>query len=165
MKDSPIWYKYDLSNERQFIRCIKQLEFMVRKSMSYDSWQKRTKYAVSECPLCGESYEFVKPETHHHPRTLFDVVEGVLEKHIDLNNLNDFTDLEIADEIMQAHFQKKVQFIVLCKHCHEKYHDNNPEILECIDEAQASQIKKIKSFYGKEIHGTADKNQTTTTED
>lgn len=160
MKDSSIWYKYDLGNERHFIKCIKQLEFMVRKSMGYDSWQKRTKYAVSSCPLCGESYEYVKPETHHHPLTLFDVVEGVLEKHIDLNNLNDFTDFDICDEIMQAHFQKKVQFIVLCKGCHEKYHDNHPDILEVIDEAQMMQIKKIKEFYGKEIDGSADKNKT-----
>jgi hypothetical protein len=51
MTDSAIWYKYDLSNQTQFIKCIKQLEFIVRKSLSYDSWQKRTKYPVSECPI------------------------------------------------------------------------------------------------------------------
>jgi len=34
MKDSPIWYQYDMSNDGQFTRCIKQLEFMCRKSMS-----------------------------------------------------------------------------------------------------------------------------------
>ena len=151
MTDSPIWYKYDLSNERQFITCIKKLEYMVRKSLSYDSWAKRSKYAVSLCPTCGESFEYVKPETHHHPRTLFDIVEGVLEKHIDINDLNDFTDFDIVQEIMDAHFQKKVGYIVLCKHCHDKYHDNVPDILECIDEAQAKQIKTIKEFYGKEI--------------
>jgi hypothetical protein len=81
----------------------------------------------------------------------------VLQKHIDLNNLDDYTDFEICEEIMQAHFEKKVGYIVLCKHCHEKYHDNVPEIIETIDECQAKQIKKIKEFYGKEIHGTSDK--------
>jgi len=154
---SPIWYKYDMGNEAQFVRCIKQLEFLVRKSMSYDSWQKRTKYAVSECPTCGESFEYVKPETHHHPQTLFDIVEGVLQKHIDLNNLDDYTDFDICQEIMDLHFHKKVMYIVLCKHCHEKYHDNVPDIIECIDECQIKQIQKIKEFYGKEIDGTADK--------
>jgi len=159
MKDSPIWYSFDLGNEGHFIKCIKRLEFIVRKSLSYDSWQKRTKYAVNSCPVCGESFEFVKPESHHHPETLFDVVEGVLHKHIDLNDLNDFTDLEICDEIMQLHFAKKVSYIVLCKHCHDKYHSSVPDVLECIDEAQAHQIKKIKQFYTKEIDGTADKQQ------
>lgn len=157
MKDSPIWYKYDLGNEAHFIRCIKQLEFIIRKSMGYDSWQKRSKYSVTSCPLCGDSFEFVSPETHHHPHTLFDVVEDILHKHLDLNDLNDFTDLEICDEVLQLHFSKKVAYIVLCKHCHEKYHSNVPDILDVIDEAQAAQIKKIKQFYTKEIDGTADR--------
>jgi len=159
MSDSTTWYRYDLTNEAHMVRCIKQLEFMTRKSMSYNSWQKRTKYAVTECPTCGESFEFVQPESHHHPVTLFDIVEGILNKHIDLCDLNDFTDFQIADEIMQAHFNKKVQYVVLCKHCHAKYHDGVPDILECIDEAQAHQLKKIKEFYGSEIKGTADKQE------
>ncbi len=157
MKNSPIWYKYDLSNQQQFIRCIKQMEFMCRKSFSYDSWQKRTKYPVSSCPICGEEFQWVKPETHHHPRTLFDIVEGILQKHIDLNDLDDFTDFEIADEIMGAHFAKKVDYIVLCKHCHEKYHDDHVDILEVIDEAQMAQKKIISDFYNKDISPSGEK--------
>lgn len=154
MGSSPLFYKYDLSNERQFINCIKKLEFMCRKSFSYDSWQKRTKYPISQCPTCGESFEYVKPETHHFPRTLFEIVEGVLQKHIDLNDLNDFTDFEICDEIMHAHFDKKVEYIVLCKQCHEKYHDSVPDILEVVDEAWLSQKKVIDKFYNEEIQPT-----------
>jgi transcription elongation factor Elf1 len=151
---STSWYKYDLTNERQFINCIKKLEFMCRKSFSYDSWQKRSKYAVSSCPVCGDSFEFVRPESHHHPRTLFSIVEGILQNHIDKNDINDFTDFQICDEIMQAHFEKKVDYIVLCKHCHEKYHADVPDILDVIDEAQMAQRKIINSFYTKEIHAT-----------
>jgi len=154
MKNSPLWYRYDLSNEKQFVLCIKKLEFMVRKSFSYDSWQKRTKYPVSECAICNESFEWVKPETHHHPQTLFDIVEGILQKHIDLNDISDFTDFDICQEIMDAHFQKKVNYVVLCKQCHEKYHDNHPDILEEIDAAQIAQKKIIDDFYNKEIQPT-----------
>ncbi len=157
MQDSPIWYKYDMGNEAHYIRCIKQLEFMVRKSMGYESWQKRTKYAVSLCPTCGESFEFVAPETHHHKNTLFDIVDDVLQKHIDLNDLNDATDYEICEEIMDLHYKKKVGYIVLCKHCHDKYHAGVPDILEIIDEAQAQQKKTINNFYTKEISGSADR--------
>lgn len=147
-----------MSNENQFTRCIKQLEFMCRKSLSYDSWQKRTKYAVSECPICDDSFEFVQPQSHHHPLTLFAVVENILQKHIDLNDLDDFTDFQICDEIMHAHFEKKVQYIVLCKHCHEKYHDNVPDILDRMDDAQIRQQEKIKDFYTKDLNGTDKKN-------
>lgn len=151
MKDSPIWYQYDLSNERKFIQCIKHLEMLVRRSMSYTSWQKRTKYAVTSCPTCGENFAYVRAESHHHPITLFDIVEGILQKHIDLNDLNDFTDFQICEEIMDMHFAKKVDYVVLCKHCHEKYHDNVPDILETIDAAHLAQKKIIEEFYTKEI--------------
>ncbi len=151
MKNSPVWYNHDLSNESQFVRCIKKLEFMVRKSFSYDSWQKRTKHPVSECPVCGESFQWVKPETHHFPATLFDVVEGILQKHIDLNDLDDYTDFQIADEIMQAHFEKKVAYVVLCKQCHEKYHDDHPDVLEEMDNAYLAQQRIINDFYTKDI--------------
>jgi len=157
MKNSPLFYKYDLGNEVQFARCIKQLEFMIRKSMSYDRWQKGTKYPVSECTLCGESFEYVKPETHHHPQTLFSVVEGILQKHIDLNDLDDFTDFDICQEVMDAHFHKKVMYIVLCAECHSKYHQGVPTVMEEIELAQMKQKKLIDNFYTKEIHGTADK--------
>ena len=151
MKNSPFFYGFDLSNTKQFVMTIKKLEFMARKSFSYDSWQKRTKYPVNSCPLCGDSFEFVAPETHHWPDNLFDVVEGILQNHIDLNDLDDFTDFQIVDEIMQAHFQKKVSYIVLCKHCHEKYHDDHVDILEAIDEAYLAQKKIVKDFYTRDI--------------
>jgi transcription elongation factor Elf1 len=122
--------------------------------MSYDSWQKRTKYPVSSCPICGDSFEFVNPETHHHPKTLFTVVEDILQKHIDLNDIDNYTDFDICQEIMDAHFQKKVNYIVLCKHCHEKYHNDVPDILDAIDECMLKQRQEIKDFYEKEIDGT-----------
>jgi len=151
MKDSSIFYKYDLSNEVHFIKCIKQIEFMVRKSLSYDSWQKRTKYAVHKCPLCGDSFEFVRPESHHYPLTLFDITEGVLQKYIDLNTIHDYTDYDICQEVMNAHFQKKVEYVVLCEFCHKKYHSGVPEILESIEAAHMSQKKTIQDFYTKDL--------------
>jgi transcription elongation factor Elf1 len=151
MKNSSIWYKFDLSNERQFVKCIKQLEFMIRKSLSYDSWQKRSKYSVDICPICGENFEFIRPESHHHPETLFTICERVLQKHIDKNDLDDFTDFDICQEIMDLHFAKKVDYVVVCKHCHEKFHADVPEILEEMDKAFIKQKKERDEFYTKEI--------------
>jgi transcription elongation factor Elf1 len=111
---------------------------------------------VDSCPICGDSFQFVKPETHHYPRTLFAVVEGILQNHIDKNDLDNFTDFQICEEIMQAHFAKKVDYIVLCKHCHDKYHNDVPDILDAIDEAQIKQKKTINEFYTKEIHAKKD---------
>jgi hypothetical protein len=154
MKNSSLWYKFDLGNERHFAGCVKKLEFLCRKSLAYDSWQKRTKYPVSVCPVCSDSFQWVKPETHHYPETMFDICEGVLQKHIDLNDLDDYTDFQICDEIMQAHFEKKVSYVVLCKSCHEKYHDNVPDVLDAMADAFNEQQKLITDFYTKDISKT-----------
>ncbi len=154
-KKTSLWYNYDLGDTRKFITVIKKLEFMVRKSFSYQIWQKRTKYPISSCPTCGDSFEFVRPETHHFSPgghgTLFDVVEGILHKFIDLNKLDEMTDFEVADEIMQAHFEKKVNYIVLCEHCHARWHADHPDMLEVMDEAFINQKKIVDEFYNKDI--------------
>lgn len=145
------WYQYDMTNQTGVVKCIKNLEFIVRKSMSYNKWQKETKYPVKSCPVCGDSFEFVKPETHHYPETLFDVVESILNKKIDNSTLYDSTDFEVSNEIMINHFLKKVNYVVLCKHCHEKYHDDVPDVLESIAKAYLTQKEIIKAYNERQI--------------
>ena len=136
-----------MTNERSFVKCIKHLVKIARGSMSYASWQKITKYPVKECPICKESFEYVKPESHHHPLTIFDIFETCVQKHIDLDDLYEYTDLQIVEEVMEKHFAREVDYIVLCKHCHQKYHDHVPDVLDAITVAHEKQKKLIKEFY------------------
>ena len=134
MKGTTIWYNYDLSNERDYVRCIKHIQKIVRGSMSYDAWQRRSKIGTDECPVCGDSKDFVKMESHHYPQTLFDVVDNHMQMQIDFDKLDEITDFEFAQEIMNQHFEGTVNFIVLCEYCHKKFHDNVPEILDKVAE-------------------------------
>ena len=155
--DVPIWFNYDLSNEKQYVKCIKHLQRIVRGSMSYDVWQKRSKIGIQECPICGLSRDLIKLESHHYPATLYDVIDEKLQMEIDLDTLKDKTDFEIAQEIMDDHTQKKVNYVVLCEYCHKKYHDNVPEVLEVIDEIWKKQKEDRENFFKKDNNGIKSK--------
>lgn len=149
-KKDIFFYDFDMSSQKDVVRAIKVFEFIVRKSMSYNIWQKRSKIPINECPVCNTDFNFIKAETHHHPETLFDIVSKIIESHIDKNDLDDFTDFDICQEIMNLHTTKKVDYIVLCKHCHDKYHSDLPEVVEVMDELQKIQAKEIKENFFKE---------------
>ena len=126
-----LWYEYDLTDARDHIKCIKTLERICRASLEYDEWQRRCKYRDAViCPICDENYYDYnsKCETHHHPKTLFDIVENILEDHLEKNDLDEVTGLAVVQEIMDLHTFHKVQYVNLCNHCHKKYHDGHPEV-------------------------------------
>jgi len=141
-----IWYNYDLSNEKQWVRCIKHIQKLVRGSMSYDVWQKRSKWGVQECPICKLDKDLVKMESHHYPKTLFDVVDEYLQMLVEMNEIDKKTDFDVCQEIMDMHFEKKVNYVVLCEYCHKKYHDDVPEVLDVIDEVWRKQKEEREKY-------------------
>ena len=147
--DDPVslWYKYDMGNEKQYSMCIKHIQKLVRGSMSYDQWQKRSKWGVQKCPICEIEKDYVKMESHHYPATLYDVVDNYLQYLIDTDELKNKTDFDVCQEIMDQHFLRKVDYIVLCEYCHKKYHDDIPEILDVIDEKYKEQKKERESYF------------------
>jgi len=147
-ENTTIWYNYDLSNAREYTRCIKHLQKMIRQSMSYDAWQRRSKIGINECPICKISKELAKMESHHYPKTLFDVVDDYMQMMIDYNKIDEIKDFEFSQEIMNQHFEGTVNYIVLCEYCHKKYHDDVPEVLDLVDEAWRKQ-KELRDEYFK----------------
>jgi len=131
-----LWYNYDLSDERQVIKCVKQIERICRDSLEYDDWQRKCKYTDStDCPICGDNYydNNSKCESHHHPKTLFDIVENVIDDHLEKNDLDDVTGLSVVQEVMDKHLFQKVSYINLCQHCHKKYHAGHPDVKSKMD--------------------------------
>lgn len=134
-EDDLVFYGIDLMDEKMFILFIKKTEFICRKSQEYDIWQRRTKsFAVNQnsdpdkddsehCPICGISYEYAAPESHHHPITLFNLCVKQFQIWIDNRELNDKRPLDLVQEVMETHLCGGVEHVVLCKHCHEKYHN------------------------------------------
>ena len=134
-EDDLVFYGIDLMDEKMFILFIKKTEFICRKSQEYDIWQRRTKsFAVNQnsdpdkddsehCPICGISYKYAAPESHHHPITLFNLCVKQFQIWIDNRELNDKRPLDLVQEVMETHLCGGVEHVVLCKHCHEKYHN------------------------------------------
>ena len=140
------WYDYDLTNERQYVRAVKHIQKIIRGSMTYNVWQKRSKIGIELCPVCGESREYIKLESHHYPKTLFDVVDDKLQMYIDLDELEEHTDFDICQEVMDDHLQRKVEYVVLCEHCHKKYHDDHPEIIDQVETAYQKQKEEREKY-------------------
>jgi len=154
---TPEWLGQDLSSEKIYTFVIKKIEFLVRKSFRYDMWQKRSKVGAKDCPICKENFYYLKPESHHYPRTLFDIVDNILQHHIAENDIDECTEFEICDEVMNEHFQNKVDFVVLCKQCHEKYHDSVPDVIAKMSKAQQEQKDEVKNYFNKDISYSTNK--------
>ena len=132
-----LWYNYDLSDTRDQVKCIKQLERVCRSSLEYDEWQRHCKYKDStDCPVCGDNYydNNSKCESHHHPKTLYTIVEEILDDHLEKNDIDEQTGIAIVQEIMDKHMLGQVSYINLCQHCHKKYHAGHPDVENKLNE-------------------------------
>jgi hypothetical protein len=136
------WYDYDLTDERSVDRLIKKVEKIVRLTFEYDVWQKRTKILKSECPVCKLHFIYVKPESHHHPATLYDITQMVVSQRIAEGTMLEATGLEIVQDIIDLHSLNKVNYIVICKQCHEKYHSGEPETVRRLNEEYEKMVSQ-----------------------
>ena len=143
--DDVDFFGIDLADEKSFRLFIKLTEGLCRRTIEYQLWAKRTKMLAHEqnkdpnkddssfCPICGLSYEYVDPESHHHPITLFNLCVNTFQSWIDENELRNKQPLDLVYDVMQLHAMGKVEHVVLCKHCHEKYHNGLFEVKETVD--------------------------------
>lgn len=160
------FFGIDVQNEKEFTMFIKKCEFLCRKSVEYDVWQKRTKaLAVNQnsdplrddsetCPICNINYKFASPESHHHPITLFNLCVRQFQDWVDDMVLQDKRPLDLIDEVMEKHLCNEVEHVVLCKHCHEKYHNGEQvttEMLQKIIDYKRSVKENLMPTSVKEI--------------
>ena len=143
--DDVDFFGIDLADEKSFKLFIRLTENICRRTVEYTLWAQRTKMLAcnqnedpnkddsSFCPICGLSYEYVDPESHHHPITLFNLCVNTFQSWIDENELRNKQPLDLVYDVMQLHAMGKVEHVVLCKHCHEKYHNGLFEVKEAVD--------------------------------
>lgn len=132
-----IWHNYNMSDIRAITKAVKNLEKIIRLSFEYDDWQRRCKYNNAvDCPVCGDNYTNTnqKCETHHHPKTLYSIVEEIINTHILNDTLSDKSCLDIVYETLVLHDRGGVSYINLCKPCHVKYHSDHPIVVDKINE-------------------------------
>lgn len=153
------FYGVDVLDHKEFTMFIKKCEFLCRKSQEYDVWQRRTKaMAVNQnaepdrndaenCPICGIEYQYAPAESHHHPVTLFNLCVRQFQEWIDNMEIKDKRPLDLIQEVMEKHLCNEVEHVVLCKHCHEKYHNGEQitkEVLQIIIDYKRS--IKLESY-------------------
>lgn len=158
-EDGVYFWGINLADEKEFKKFIKSTETVCRKTIEYDMWQKKTKINASaqnedpqrddslNCPHCGISYELVRSESHHHPITLWNIVVGIFQDWVDNDRLDEKTPLDLVVETMELHTKDRVACVVLCKHCHEKFHSRVEDVYEHVNKISdyLYEQKKLKA--------------------
>lgn len=148
--DDVYWYNYDLTFDKSYKKCIYALEKTIRATLEYELWAKNCKTnhpdAVN-CPICGDNYyeKSCKCDTHHHPRTLYCIVDDIMTDMINENSMKTTTAFDIVKRVMDLHTNNQVSFINICTHCHKKYHEGNPDVAKKLYDIFEDRIAENKA--------------------
>lgn len=120
--------QYDLADDRDFAKFIKDLEGVCRKSFEY-RWliqYLKTYAGMDECSVLegvsSRDNSGVKVEVHHSPLTLYDTCIAVVRKRI--KNNEDMDIFACAEEVMYNHYLKHVGLIPLSSTVHQMVHNS-----------------------------------------
>ena len=119
------------ANLDNFITFVKSVEKMVRSSKFYSRYVKFIKEDVglNFCQVLSnikqeDENSDVKIEMHHGPiLTLFDYITIMIDYML-YNDIK-ITSFEVADRILEEHFQNRIQVVMLSQTVHEEVHENN----------------------------------------
>jgi len=123
---------YDISEDKELEKYIKNVERILRSSFEYRKYIYflRNELDLNKCVFFkGIDLSTVKKvslEFHHHPFTLYDIVEIVIRKKLSEGNVYEdmFTSpIEIADEVCEMHFKNEIGLIPLTTTIHQLAHD------------------------------------------
>lgn len=123
---SPI-HQYKFIDEKT----IKYIEKLIRGSLEYREYIKylKTTLDINSCTFY-EGYSLsngLGVELHHSPFTLYQYVETICRKHIELNK-GFYDALEVAEEVTKLHFQFLVGLVPLNPTAHKLVHTDNLKI-------------------------------------
>lgn len=142
-------YNITLATDRDQIKFIKRVETLVRTSMEYRDYINFLKDYVNmkHCAFFNNIENSqgskVRIEIHHEPLTLFDIVQTVLNKHLDEGI--PINDLFIADEVMELHYKNQVGLIPLSKSVHQIVH-NGTDIIIPLNMVYGEYAKFIEEY-------------------
>ena len=117
--------KYNTPRDRE--KYIKTVEQVIRRSAPYRRYTTFLKknMDMDRCTVLKnirrDSNKHYSIEIHHEPFTLFDIVETVINKR--LAEGQTIKSLDVADEVMQLHYDGKVGLVPLTTTMHELVHN------------------------------------------
>lgn len=122
--------QYDLSMTRNSFVDEKAMSSFVRKCISavrqspeYREWVAYVKDVLGfkTCVFTEETSDELTIEIHHHPLTLYEIVELEIVRHI--NNNYEFCSMDIVKRVMELHYSNNVGYLPIVSSLHEKYHN------------------------------------------
>ena len=135
---------YNLSNNKDKVKFIKTIETLIRSSMEYKELIQylNSKLGMNFCSffhnVSKEKYAkaHLRIELHHEPFTLFDIVDIVVNKQLDeLGECETVNMLDVANEVMELHYDGLVGLVPLSQTVHELVHSGALFVpLQFIDE-------------------------------
>lgn len=115
-----------LETDRDKVKFIKRVENIVRGSLEYRDYigflkdHVNMKHCAFFTNMENSTGNRVRIEIHHEPLTLFDIVQTVINRH--LEECIPINDLLIADEVIELHYRNMVGLIPLSKSIHQIVH-------------------------------------------
>jgi len=141
----PLFYTTDVfEKEREKISFIKKVESVIRKAIEYNALMHYIKdeLKLDNCAVFSAiNSKDVLLEIHHAPFTLFDIVETMLNKRLDLNI--PITSLSLAEEVLILHYGGEIGLIQVSKTVHDLMHSGkiSPEPNQIIGDVHAFYTK------------------------
>ena len=116
----------DQMDAKQYMKFIKSVEGLIRTCPEYKQYLNylRNTLGMDRCQVLQN----IPPETyslefHHHPFTLFQLVDTVLQYF--LKQKGQVQTFEVADHVMSLHYKNKVGLVPLQKTAHDLAHSGD----------------------------------------
>ena len=139
----------DFSDTKAYIRFIKDVERLIRKSSEYRSY---IKFLKTECNLNRGTFlsqandnekSKVSIEFHHYPFSLYDLVDIVTSSYYAVG-VNRISPYMLANEVMELHYKNMIGLVPLTKTVHELAHSG--EIFISLDNVYGNVNKFLSEF-------------------
>lgn len=117
---------YDLNDDKDFKKYIKDIERIVRTSFEYRLFIRYLKenFGMDKCAflnnISNEEDTSIKIELHHHPFTLYDIINIIYRKRY--YNHESLSVFMVAEEVLRCHYQLIVGLIPLSETVHQLVH-------------------------------------------
>lgn len=110
-------------DEKDLNRFVKSVEKVVRGCPEYREWTGYIKDTLGHysCSLTGEVSAQCDVDIHHHPVTLFSTTKAVIMQY--LQSSKEFCTFDIAQDVINLHFENKLGYVVMVRTLHQKFHN------------------------------------------
>ena len=150
--EAPRTMEYDVTydTEKDKRKFIERTKRVIRTSQEYKDYMRflRENMDMNKCAFFSgikhTRENKVQVEIHHEPFTLDDIVRTVIAKQLDEGK--PLNDLDIADEVMELHYNDMVGLVPLSKTIHEVIHSDTDKLFIPISLCYGNYKKFIEEY-------------------